>query len=103
MSALNVPFDLSGSALIIPVDRWGDPEFTVQVESGAGTVLVEGTLAQINRGDTAVWATALDRAGVAIAAQAVGIVGLQPTPFEAIRITATGVAVGRLMQTGAPQ
>jgi len=50
-----------------------------------------------------VWAAALDRAGAAIAAQAVGIVGLQPTPFEAIRITATGVAVGRLMQTGAPQ
>lgn len=103
MSAINVPFDLNNTNIVIPVDRWGDPEFTVQVESGAGTVLVESTLARINRGETPVWATAFDKAGVGITVQAIGIVGLQSNPYEAIRITATGAAIGRLMQTGAPQ
>ena len=62
---------------------------------------MEGTTRRINRGETAVWNTLNDIAGTALSALAPGQVALQQQPLEAIRITATGACVGRVMQTGA--
>ena len=110
MSALNVAFDLLTTATkIIPLDRWGKADFTVQVESGT-SVLVEGTAARVNRGETPVWDTLSGTTSVTSADVRVPLTALTPAnglanivnqPIEAIRITATGTCVGRVIQTGA--
>lgn len=101
MSVINVEFDLAnGETATIPMDRWGFPAYTVQLDSGT-SVLVEGTTRRINRGETAQWNTLNDIGGTALSALAPGQVALQQQPLEAIRITASGACVGRVMQTGA--
>ena len=106
MSAINVPFDLAdGITLVIPVDRWGNPQYTVQLDTGT-TILVEGTLQRVNRGETPDWNTmfgntlASPDARVALTAVAPGLAMVALGPVEAIRITATDACVGRVMQTG---
>lgn len=100
MSYINQTFALQDSATeVINLDRWSYPAFTLQLDSGT-SVLVEGTLSQVNRDPAVVWHTINDLAGMALTAAAQGITGIEPIPYEAIRITATGVCVGRLMQTG---
>ena len=97
MSYLNVAFDLANLAtVIIPLDRWSYPAYSVQVETG-GTVLVEGTNARVNRGETPVWATVNDQAGAGVAAQGVGVVGLENNPYEAISLPVTAPAAVSLM------
>ncbi len=107
MSALNVPFDLANAEeLIIPLDRWSEPKYTVQLDSGT-TIAVHGTNAQINRGDTPAWATMAGRTSaspelaILLAAVGPGYAIMENNPVEAIRITATGACVGRVMQSGA--
>lgn len=104
MSYINQPFTVeTGTPVVIQMGRWSYPAFTLQVSDigTLGTLLVEGTLSQINRGDTPVWATLNDLSGSPITAQVVGIVGIENTPLEAIRLTASVDTVsGRLAQTG---
>lgn len=100
MSYINQPFNLlTTEAVVVHLDRWSYPSYTVQLDSGT-SVTVEGTLDRINRGETPTWAALDDDQGTAIGALAPGITGVQQTPIEAIRITATGTCVGRVMQTG---
>ncbi len=109
MSALNVPFDLANAAnVVIPVDRWGIPRYTVQLESGT-SVAVAGTLARVNRGETAVFNNLSGTKSVTTPGTVVALAALTPAdgiativeqPLEAIRITATGACIGRVMQTG---
>lgn len=101
MSYINQSFNLANAEMdVITLDRWENPRYSVQLETGT-SILVEGTLAQVNRaGVTPVWATLNDLTGTGITAAAVGITGIEATPYEAIRITATDACVGRLMQTG---
>jgi hypothetical protein len=96
---VNVDFDLAnaGTKTII-LNRWGYPSYSAQVS--AGSALVEGTLQRENRGEAPVWFTLDDTAGTALTAVTSGIVDIQNSPLEAIRITATGATVGRVMQTG---
>ena len=101
MTAINVAFDLANTeTAVIPVDRWGYPGFMVQLDSGT-SILVEGTLDRINRGETATWDTLDDKDGTALTAFTGGLAYLRENPLEAIRITATGACVGRVVQTGA--
>lgn len=89
-----------GQNLVIPLNRWGEDDYTVQVKTG-GTLNVEGTLDRINRGETATYATLSDKEGTALSALAVGIAVINETPLEAIRLTAAAATVtGRLMQQG---
>lgn len=106
MSAINVAFNLAGGAnAVIPVDRWANPQYTIQLDSGT-TILVEGTLQRINRGETPDWNTmfgntlASPDVRVALTAVAPGLAMVAQGPVEAIRITATDACVGRVMQTG---
>jgi hypothetical protein len=95
---VNTPFSLAGAeSVIIPVNRWGYPKYSIQVETGSA--LVEGTLSQLNRGDTAVWDTLDDSGGTALTALT-GLASVEEIPIEAIRITATGATSGRVMQSG---
>ena len=95
MSVINVAFDLANTEeLEIPVDRWGEPNFTIQLSSG-GVPTVEGSTDRINRGETPTYFS----------------LGTQPAapsqlnfagPLEVIRITGgTGGSIGRVMQSGA--
>lgn len=101
MSYINQEFNLANTeTAVITLDRWENPRYSVQLDSGT-SILVEGTLAQVNRsGVTPVWATIKDLTGTAITAAGVGITGIEATPYEAIRITATDTCAGRVMQTG---
>lgn len=98
---INVAFSLDDSGtVVIPLDRWAAPRYSVQLDSGT-SILVEGTLDRVNRGETATWDTLDDNEGNALTALGPAAVAvLQPQPLEAIRITATGACVGRVMQTG---
>lgn len=99
MSYINTGFVIADSETkIIPLDRHGFPAYAVQLDAGA--ILVEGTIQQLNRGQPGIWHTLNDLTGTAMAAVATGITGIENNPIEAIRITATGAVVGRLMQTG---
>lgn len=99
MSYVNSKFSLAnGETKVIPLNRWARDAYSVQLDSGT-SVLVQGTLNLINRGETAVWATLDDGGGVALTA-ATGLSEIQHTPLEAIRITATGTCVGTVMQSG---
>lgn len=99
---INQEFDLATTeTAIVMLDRWCDGRYAVQLDSGT-SVLVEGTLDRINRGETPTWDTLNDIGGTALATLNPGLVQVQPGPLEAIRITATGACVGRVMQTGAP-
>lgn len=104
---MNVPFDLAnGETLTVPLERWRDPKYTVQLDTGT-TILVEATNAQINRGDAPAWATAAGRTSaspdvaILLAAVGPGYSILENGPVEALRITATGACVGRVIQTEA--
>lgn len=100
MSAINVAFDLANLATqVIPLDRWGEPYVSVQLESGT-SILVEGTMARINQGETPTWATLDDVDGGALSALTPGVAAVRRYPVEAIRITAAGACVGRVVQTG---
>ena len=99
MSYVNREFSLANTeTVVIPVNRWGRPAYTVQLDSGT-SILVEGTLRRINRGETAVWDTLDDVEGAPLSGVS-GLLPIRQTPLEAIRITATGTCVGRLMQSG---
>lgn len=101
MSYINQEFSLlTTETAVITIDRWENPRYSVQLDSGT-SILVEGTLVQVNRkGNTAVWATINEIDGSPMTTITAGITGIQATPYEAIRITATGTCVGRVMQTG---
>ncbi len=72
MSAINVPFSVEvGTPLIIPLDRWGAPRYSLHLTSAtAGTMSVQGTLQRINQGETASWTTLDDWEGNALTALA---------------------------------
>ncbi|GAG80449.1 unnamed protein product [marine sediment metagenome] len=100
-SPVNVAFDLAGAETkIIPMNRWGYPAYGIGVKTGSA--LVEGTLDKVNRVPAidVVWFTLNDEAGAPLAAVTGGIVDIQETPLEAMRITATGATSGNVMQTG---
>lgn len=100
---INQAFDLDNEGTVtILLDRWSDARYSVQLDSGT-SILVEGTLDRINRGETPTWDTLDDNEGAALTALGPDRVAvLMAQPLEAIRITATGACVGRVMQTGAP-
>lgn len=103
---INVGFDLANSATsVIPLNRWTRGNYSVQLETGT-SILVEGTLTQLNRPDRVtgvapipVWDTLDDSEGNPLTA-ATAITNIDFVPLTAIRITATGTCVGRLMQQG---
>lgn len=102
-SPVNVGFDLATTETkIIPMNRWGYPAYGIGVKTGSA--LVEGTLDKVNRVPAAdvVWFTLKDEALNPLTGVVVGdgIVDIQETPLEAIRITATGATTGNVMQTG---
>ena len=100
MSYINQSFDLADAeTAVVMLDRWSYPAYTLQLDGGT-SVLLEGTLDRINRGETPTWATVSDMAGAPIAAAPVGLTDPADTPLEAVRITATGACTGRFMQTG---
>ena len=97
---INQAFNIANTETdVIYLDRWSEGRYAVQLDSGT-SVLVEGTLDRVNQGETATWDTLDDIGGTALTA-ATGIVQIMPGPYEAIRLTATGTCVGRVMQTGA--
>ncbi len=104
MSYINQPFTVAvGTPVIIPVNRWSRPTYTLQLtSSGSGTALLEGTTQKINRGETAVWATLDDIENAAITALAdPAIVKVKDYPLEAVRISAaTATITGTFMQSG---
>lgn len=102
-SPVNVNFDLATTETkVIPLNRYGYPAYAVSVNNGSA--LVEGTLDKVNRiaPGSVNWFTLDDSAGAAMTAviPGSGIVDVQETPIEAIRITATGATDGRVAQTG---
>ena len=100
MSYINEPFDLANAETkIVHLDRWSYPAYTLQLDAGT-SVLLEGTTARINRGETPNWQTMDDQSGTAITAAGIGLTNPDDTPVEAVRITATGACTGRFMQTG---
>lgn len=100
MAYVNQAFDLANSeTAIVHLDRWGEPYVAVQLDSGT-SILVEGTLDRINRGESPTWQTLDDVDGAAMSAVTPGITAVRRYPVEAIRITATGACVGRVIQTG---
>ncbi len=106
MSYINHPFSVApGTPLVIPLNRWAYPDYTLQLTSStAGTMLVEGTLEYVNRGETPVFSTLkeADNTTVLSAVADPAILKIQELPLEAIRLTATTATItGRLMQTGA--
>ena len=111
MSNINVAFDLANTeTLEVPLDRWGDPLYTVQLDAGT-SVLVEGSLQRINRGETPIYDTLEGTISGGAPAELTALSALTPAqspakirgPYEVIRITATGACTGRLMQTAGPQ
>lgn len=107
-SPINVGFTIGvGQNKAIPLNRWARSDYSVQVETG-GTLLIEGTLTQLNRADpetkalpTPVWATLDDSEGNPLMTAGVGIHKIDFTPLTAIRVTAaTADVTGRLMQQG---
>jgi hypothetical protein len=89
----------NGDADILPLNRWSEDDYSIQVE--LGTVTVAGTLAQLNREETPVWATLDDSGGTPLAAVGVGIYNVDFVPLEAIRLTAgAGGATVIVMQQG---
>ena len=109
MTAINVAYDLSdGEELIILLDRWGYPSFTITETEGSDNVVFEGTLAQINRGETPVWMPLLVEeggrggSGVNELSNSIGL--FAGAPLEAIRLTVSGGSgdvAGHVMQSGA--
>ncbi len=97
---INVAFDLADSAtVIIPLDRWGNPRFRIQVDTG--DIDIQGTLQRVNRGETPVWNDLDDWEGNSM----IGLTGpmqvvLNTGPLEAVLITANAISTGRLMQSG---
>lgn len=107
MTYINESFDLANAETkVIPMDRWGYPAYTVQLDSGT-SIVIEGTLQRINRGETALWNELIGNSLTSPDTQ-IPLTGVLPgpayviqSPVEAIRITATGNCTGRVMQTGA--
>lgn len=107
-SYINRKFELAdGESVIIPMERWGDPHYSIQVASGSAAV--EDTLDYINRDQdqnmvsgSVTWAPATDATGAPLGAvtAASGVKRIEYKSVEAFRITATGATVGRLLQTG---
>lgn len=86
---------------VYPLNRWGPAQYAVQLLTGTWTV--EGTLAQLNRGETAVWGAVSDAGGTpitTIAASGNQILNLAEGPFEAVRLTSVGAGTIRIMQQG---
>jgi len=100
---INVPFSIdSGENVVIPLDRYSGSLYTLQLTSaGSGTVVVAGTTAKINQGETAVYVTLEDSQGNALTGMTdPALVLIERMPLEAIRITASVATVtGTLMQT----
>ncbi len=105
-SVINVAFDLTDAEeLIIPVDAWGFPVFSVLTDTGSGAALVVTVTGErINRGETPNWVTPVDLVGAAIGTIASDTMEIFRGPLEAVRLQvdgASGNVVGRLMQSGA--
>ena len=102
---INTGFSLADAAeVIIPLNRWGRIAYTLQVATGS--VLLEGTITQINRADrdtgvtpTPVWDTLDDDEGNPLTA-VTALARVNGYALEAVRITATGATTGRFMQQG---
>ena len=107
-SYINRKFDLeAGESVIISMERWGDPHYSIQLASGS--VTVEDTLDQVNRDaddhmvpGSVTWSPATDTSGTALGtlAPADGVTRIEYKSVEAFRVTAVTAAVGRLLQTG---
>jgi len=102
-SPINVVINqATATSVVIPVNRFGSPEYAIQIS--AGSALVEGTLTPVNRlnSETPVWSTLDDKSGLALTAVvlASGVVPIENQALEAIRITSTGTTTGRLVQQG---
>ncbi len=83
---------------VIPLNRWGDPNYSLQIDSG--TWLLEGTLDRVNRGETPTWDTLDDSGGTAITAVTDGVIKVLSAPVEAVRLTSTGAGTARFFQSG---
>lgn len=98
---INVSFDLALSEeRIIPLNRWGDPDYGVAVKTGSATF--EGTLDRVNRkGVTPVWFSLTDSGGSPLDSIGVadGIKSPVEKPLEAIRVTAVSASTGNVSQT----
>jgi hypothetical protein len=101
-SPINVAFSvLVGTPLIIPCNRWAPPHYSLQVTSGTGTLLLEGTNQKLNQGETAVWFGLDDEGGTAITALGQGGTQVAKIPVEAVRLTATtATTTGNFVQQG---
>lgn len=102
---INDPFELpdTGNSKVIMLNRWSSDDYSIQVTTGATTTIaIEGTLSQLNRGQTPVWNVLDDSSGAPLTGLASGLYNVEFVPLEAIRITVTGVngATGRVMQQG---
>jgi hypothetical protein len=84
----------------VQLNRWSHGDISIQVISG--TISANGTLSQINRGETATWSGLSDQDGVAIAAVSTGIYNVQSGAYEAVQLTtgSTGSAEAIVMQQG---
>ncbi len=109
MSYINQAYSLTDAeTLIIMVDRWGFPNFTVTEDIGVvGTdeATFEGTLQRINRGETPIWHVLRDiSSGSEINTLFQDLAVVDIGPLEAIRVSVTGAdgtISGRVMQSGA--
>lgn len=90
--------------VIVPFNRWGDTEYSVNVK--AGLWKVEGTLDQINRGDVPIWNTLSgisDPGGTTgpLSSIGSGFYTITDKPIEALRVTAeAGGGTIRVVQQG---
>lgn len=94
MSAyLKRDIDLSSDdTVVIPLNgRWVEGNISVAITfAGTGTVSVNGSLSQVNRGDTLVPFSITNLSGVTADAAEV----ITNTPLEALQVVGTGMAGG---------
>lgn len=94
----------SGAQIAIPLSRWGKDDYTLKVSAtGTTAYTLQGTLDQINRGETAEWFTLVDNQGTSLSGlTAPGAYVVSETPLEAVRINhgASTASVFHVMQNG---
>lgn len=94
----------TGAQTPILLNRWGKDDYTLKVsDTGTTAYTLQGTLDQINRGQTAEWFTLVDNQGTSLAAlTAVGTYVVSETPLEAVRIShgAETASTFHVMQNG---
>lgn len=92
----------AGSSPWIQLNRWGPSNYMFNIDAdGVGTVTVEGTLVQINRGETPITSDIFDLTGLT----AIGVdtaIAISNQPMEFVRVTQTGAGtnVTHIMQGG---